>query len=201
MGKVRRRKPQSASLATNPLEDLVAPESLPPFPVMQQVEICNLQLNSEDDREKEQACRTISTLVLDETEGPQALELLIAHSGLQNLLQLLMVPDQEVRVAAAGALRNVSLAGAEQVATKLVNLDCLTLLFDGILLPLGQTAAQTNPEFLIHTLSLLSNLAEADERVAQRFAGSTAQTDPTGSNLFNSLVGLLLDPGTCCSPL
>jgi hypothetical protein len=139
---------------------------------------------------------TISTLVLDETEGPQALELLIAHSGLQNLLQLLMVPDQEVRVAAAGALRNVSLAGTEAVAAKLVSLDCLTLLFEGILLPLGQTGGgQTNPEFLIHILSLLANLAEYDERVVQRFAGRLVALI-SGSNLFNPLVGLLLDPGT-----
>nr|XP_054772317.1 HEAT repeat-containing protein 3-like [Lytechinus pictus] len=129
------------------------------------------KLQSSSAEERECACTSLANLVQD----PQALQTLVQQKAVRSLGPLLVDPSSGIREAAAGALRNLTVAGGHDICDHMIDEDIMTPLVafllqysDGI----PQTSAKhkenkmpqhdSSLEALVQAVHLVWNLCESN---------------------------------------
>jgi hypothetical protein len=117
---------------------------------------------------REQACMNLSNIVLED-DGVH-LQQLIQVGAIKKLVQKLCDPTQSVRTAAAGALKNVTIIGGEQICENLVSNDVMTSLLAALnqsLMHVLQPKTKQNVEHGNSDTAIHENLIEQDENLDQ----------------------------------
>lgn len=134
------------------------------------------KLNSQDAEEREAGCKDIAYLVSESNENCDIFW--TDPQFLKKLTQNLCDPEIEVRIAAGGALRNLSLIGGEEVSKKLIEADCMTPIGAMLLKTYQSIEAKTGENIshmytlLIQIVSFLCNLCENSEKAMDMFTNS-----------------------------
>lgn len=137
-------------------------------------------LTSSESEKRECACADLSRIVL---ESPDTIKIVLEQGALKKLIDNVCDPNLGVKVAAAGALRNLTMVGGEEVAEQLVQKD----LMGPVVTILQQTyssvinAADKSTEeikqkisLLTQIMALLANTCEFSDKATALFTQSKA---------------------------
>eukprot|EP00299_Pterocystis_sp_00344_P011526 c5392_g1_i3.p1 GENE.c5392_g1_i3~~c5392_g1_i3.p1 ORF type:complete len:637 (+),score=146.58 c5392_g1_i3:33-1913(+) len=138
------------------------------------------KLESVSAEEREAACSSVSQLCMDDQAS---LEALISARCIPLLVQRLFDADRPVRIAAFGALRNLSLVGGPEACDQIVRSDVMNsvvLLFQKMREEEQNQSAQSTEQstilqkervgILTQVFALLWNLCESNEEATEKFS-------------------------------
>jgi len=137
-------------------------------------------LSSTESEKRECACADLSRIVMD---SPDTIKIILEQGALKKLIDNVCDPNLGVRVAAAGALRNLTLVGGEEIAEQLVQKDCMgpvvTILQQTYSKVLNSTDKSTEEvksmlSLLTQIMALLANICENSEKATLMFTQSKA---------------------------
>eukprot|EP01114_Cavostelium_apophysatum_P020447 TRINITY_DN6851_c0_g1_i1.p1 TRINITY_DN6851_c0_g1~~TRINITY_DN6851_c0_g1_i1.p1 ORF type:complete len:595 (+),score=133.23 TRINITY_DN6851_c0_g1_i1:114-1898(+) len=139
------------------------------------------KLSSLEPEDREIACADFAYLVSDPSSNLTAIEHVLKEPlFLKKIIQNLCDPDLNLRVAAAGALRNLTNVGGVEISNRLVETDCMTPI-TATLLQAHQNVSATkdndlkqNFSLLTQIIALLINICENNEHAIVLITNSKA---------------------------
>ena len=146
----------------------------------QQVPPLVQQLDSINESERENACLALANIVMpdcdeNQEEIAQKLNLLQTSGGIKKLCEKLVDPAKHVRIAAAGALRNLTAYNGPEVSEMLVQSDITTTLLacfqqgvESYMKPdEDEQPKKDSKDVLVQTLFLMSFLCENSDKATK----------------------------------
>ncbi|KAL0480251.1 heatR3 [Acrasis kona] len=129
-------------------------------------------LDSANDKTREQACLSLAHLVTE--ENGINLPVLIQAGAIRKLIQKLCDPVAPIRLAAAGALKNITIVGGEGVCEDMVSNDVMTTLLAALNQSLTRASAhdeeQQQQELMNedNQIGIEEDIAEQDENLPEQ---------------------------------
>eukprot|EP01027_Heterolobosea_sp_BB2_P022169 GEZU01032620.1.p1 GENE.GEZU01032620.1~~GEZU01032620.1.p1 ORF type:complete len:622 (+),score=111.81 GEZU01032620.1:48-1868(+) len=141
-------------------------------------------INSAEASEREQACNAIANVVEDSND----LMVLMNGGVIKKLSERLCDPVRAVRTAAAGAMRNLTIAGGDEVCEKMIDDDVMTVLLVALIDSLALVKRQQHEQLdelmqaeaveatrtAKQAIPLLSFLCESSDKGTKLFTNSNA---------------------------